>query len=247
MALVGLKQSPAERYERRREQADIFEPIMVALLAGELLAARKALGGSLAEFQRWVETFYPEHEVAVAEALGPEVERYATDVAEMAMAEIGRSGFAVGVAALAASYTEAVGKRWVSHSLRGIRSLLRDEPEPVDPILARLDTWEENRARLTAESEATQANGAVTKISLTMAGIERLMWSAIGESCPLCMEMDGRQIEVGGVFLEEGDEVFGFSEERGQIEMTAHRSVGHPPLHGLRGGGGICDCILEAV
>lgn len=254
MAPVGLsrytKQAAViERRARRSEQVPVFEAALAAILAGELRAARSALGSKLveAEFRAWMDEFYPTLSGLIVDDLSGPVTVYGTDLAALAAREIGGdTPSTAAVGALATAYTASMADRWVRSSIAQYMATLRDEQEPEQVIRDRLDRWEGNRAGLTAASEATKANGAFSRMTYMLGGVDRMVWRSLGKSCPLCTEMDGRTIGVTDMFLEEGAKVVGSGPD-GEVELVTHQPIGHPPLHGVSGGGGICDCMVVAA
>lgn len=67
----------------------------------------------------------------------------------------------------------------------------------------------ESRARAIARSEANRAVVAGSEQAYKQAGIKQKQWVAQGESCPICLSLDGTVISVGEAFVDKGSELPG--------------------------------------
>lgn len=233
----------ADRVSARTRAVDPLRDLFASILGMELAAALSALG-SVRALDLWIESFYPRHDDAIARAARPVVESYGGELVEIARAEIDAGP--VDAAHFTEGFTAGLASRWTSSSIGQLRQIIRDEDDPIPAVVARLERWEESRALRTAASEATQAAGAFTKYAYLVGGQDELVWVALGSSCPLCRKMAGRRIRVTEDFLAPGDTLTAEGEE-GPVEFVPQKAVGHPPLHGISSGGGICDCTVRAA
>jgi HK97 family phage portal protein len=134
-------------------------------------------------------------------------------------------------------YTRTFTGRHISSSTGQIASIVRDEDPDnyVDVLNQRYDEWEEKRPGKIGHRESVQAGSALAIAQWTALGVGGLVWVSVGKSCPLCQEMDGRTVSMGGAFLAKGDTVDPGGDT---APLTTEGTVGHPQLH--EG----CDCMV---
>jgi hypothetical protein len=70
-------------------------------------------------------------------------------------------------------------------------------------------------------NESITCANAIAKVVFVAAGITKLMWTAQGDACPFCQELDGQIVGTEGKFGVEG-----------------LSSTNHPPIH--EG----CSCVI---
>jgi uncharacterized protein with gpF-like domain len=138
-------------------------------------------------------------------------------------------------------YLEAQAQAHTIRSKAVIRQLLtRAEMENLDAaelITARLDEWEENRAAQIANDSTVSVAGRIAKTVFIAAGIQRLMWVAIGaDSCPYCQELNGKIVGVDQPFLARDSEL-----ESEDGRMPINKPTLTPPLHKN------CQCSIVPV
>jgi hypothetical protein len=245
--------SVLERRDLRIRQVGVFERLFSSLLAPELRALRSEWNraresGDMGILQSWIDGFYPGNEVRIEEGTRPAVLLYGEGVAAAAAREVGAEVQPEQVAEFAGEYAEALGRRWTRDSVAPVRAILRDEEDPElreELIEEELAGWPTSRVASIAEREATQAGGAFSSLAYGIAGVTLLAWRANPGACDLCQAMDGRTAAIQGAFLSPGDTVATRSEESGN--MPVDRIIRHPPLHGMRGKGGVCQCTIVAV
>lgn len=237
--------SAALRRALRQQQIPEFLALLQAALDLEVGAARAVFDGTKQTLSDWIDAFYPELNEQLARDAGPLVKLFGDAIANAALSEIDAVNVRFDSAALSAQYSQGLADRWTNDSISQLRALLRDESDEEfqEEIDSRLSLWQENRARLTAEREATQAGAAFTKIPFLVAGVERLVWAAGVDACPLCAAMNGRVVSITQPFLAKGDTVDPGGDT---TSLVTTQVIGHPPLHGLGGKGGVCDCIVVA-
>lgn len=249
-ALIELKQEAAilARAALRDRQVPVFRALFDDRVRMEAAAARSALRrGDIAAFDRWIDSFYPGWQRDMALAMLGSVDPFGAGVAELALEEVG-STVTFNSSLLAAQYSQHMAARWTNDSVAQLRQIMRDVKEEVveDALIERIDEWGTIRAAESAEREATQAGGAFAKFAFLAADVNELTWRAVGESCPLCQSMHGRSVEITRPFLDVGAELV--AERDGETtRMVTKQLIGHPPLHGMGGRGGVCDCLVAAA
>lgn len=118
--------------------------------------------------------------------------------------------------------------------LRALIAEAEDEEDAAARIHARLDGWQETRPGKTAHEQAFEAGNALSIFGYVAAGVQFLRWSARGDSCPICKQLDGRRIPINGAFVSAGDTV----EAEGVAPLPIKREMKHGPIHGG------CDCVV---
>jgi len=240
-----VKQAAAfRRQQMRNEQVSVFQDVLADLLETEVDGLRDAVDDGVEGVDPWASEFYPEHELAIRDTMRPVVAAYgerimattADDLEQTPPTEA--SGFA-------SVYTDAMAIRWVSDSRGQLAHLQESAENPAEAIAQRADRWQETRPQKVAQREATQAASGFAKHAFLLAGATTLVWVAGPDACPLCQEMDGRQVGITSTFMGEGDELVAAG-EGGERRLTFDRGIGHPPLHGMGGRGGVCDCTVTA-
>jgi hypothetical protein len=137
-----------------------------------------------------------------------------------------------------AAYVEQFSTRYTQGSLGQLESIISTtEPELIEEALTeRVSEWVEKKAAKTARREAVRSTGAFSKFAYTLVGVIVLRWLAIGKSCPLCNELNGRTVGVEQFFLAKGETL----EAEGANPLTTRHSISHPPIHDG------CDCMIVA-
>ena len=241
---IRTKRSIAARFRLRQLHEPVFERAVRSALAREIPAARRALKSAFAgrdaqDFQGWIGKFYPEHHKRLVALFAPIVRAYGEVVVGAALEELGSDVTPEGLDAFAAEFTDELATREVNNSIAQLRAILRDtEAEEMEAALRdRLDTWEETRARKTARRESVLGGGAFAVFAFAAAGVTRLVWSTVGKSCPACLGLDGKIVEIHSTFAQPGD-VLNPDGNGDRAPITVSRSFTHPPAHGG------CDCVV---
>lgn len=250
-----LKQAASivARREIRRRYLPILRQMVVDLVAPELRAIRSVVGdaGDVDAVQRWIEEFYPGNELRIEREARPVFAALGQEVAPIAAEEGGGDPEEVDVETFAAEYAEAFSGRWTRDSVAPVRQILRDEDDQEARAALLVETfegWEDGRPDTVASREATQAEAAFAMAAFAAVGVRLMVWRANPGACALCQEMDGRTARITGVFLSPGDTLRVRSDDReGMNVMPVDRIIRHPPLHGNRGKGGVCECSIAAV
>ena len=244
----------------RRETNDILNRARQFAKAD---AASGRLAGGVGEFLLWLDTFYREYAGVVAGNMRPVSWSYAETIAADVDAELGSAFRSLGGAqtaalearedgagsgesgepwaAFAQRYTEAAASRHVAKSKDRISDVVRRaiaDGEPwIEALAAEFDQQREARPGQIADREAVRFNSALAVSLYTVAGVRRIRWVAIGESCPYCTALNGKVIAIESSFLDAG----AFRPEGIDKPLTVKRRVGHAPAHGG------CDCLTMAA
>lgn len=248
VALKALKQraSASARSARRNRQTPIFRGLFETTARKEVAAIREIAQEGLSILEQWIESFYPAHEEEMRDTFEPVVFGYGSDVVEVALEEVGVDDL-VQTELFAAQYTRTLASRWVGSSKSQIFQIARDEDEEsAEAVLEdRLAKWSEQRPVWSAERESSQAGSAFAKLAYLTAGVTQLVWMTSGGPCPICAELEGRVVGITEPFVRQGEAVGPNGE--GQTPVRPEINIGHPPLHGLDGRGGVCQCLIAAA
>lgn len=231
----------------RREKNDVGEQARKMLKPGYGAA-------EVAEFERWLEGFYEEHEAFARKQMTPAMEAYARqtlaavedeleelrlEAMQAGMAEPGEVAYE-DVRGFIESYILQYGVRSTTRSLNWLKQALH-EAAPGDELQAveqKLSDWQDWRPANTANEEATRESNAVAKAAYGVAGIIKIISMAFGESCPYCRGLDGKVIDIEKFFLEAG---LPFMPEGATTPLTVSSSKSHAPYHDG------CDCMTFAT
>jgi hypothetical protein len=221
-------------------------------------AGRFSKRGSLTEFEAWLDEFYTEHRVFTAKAFRPVAWSYGDLIAAEVAAELEARALAGAEGAMAVAgelrdlpaqaepfsgrYISAYADRHVAKSKAEIRATVaRAQAEGApwfEALEAELEGWREKRPDQIAGAESVRFGNALAVALYTYAGIRRLRWVAIGESCPYCNHLNGRIVGIRDPFLTGGTELNPDGAER---PLKVVRNVRHAPAHSG------CDCVTMAA
>jgi hypothetical protein len=232
------------RLRIRQSYRRLFRAAAERYVRVEVTAVKREVKKNLrsqAALVAWLERFYrDELPIEIVRAMMPVVGSYAETIASEASSEVGAA--IIGndeLERFVARYVENLALRHVESSKGQILALL-DESEAnkaVDDIEARLAEWLTKRPDKIADRETVQADNATAQQSYRDAGVRRMKWRKIGETCPMCTNLDGRTIAIDEVFVRGGETLHA----PGQDPMLIRTTKSHPPLHQA------CDCVLVAA
>jgi len=218
----------ATRRILRRERADVMRQ------------AEKAFGKrSAAQFVKWMETFYADHEAFAYAALLPGFMSLGAQAATSAAKQIKaeewedeeREEFI-------RAYTKTAASRYAGSSYGQLRSVIEDLEEDEDPIEAlrtRMDEWDERRPGKMSMTHTVRLMGAICTTLWGLRGVTRLVWVTYANNCPYCDELDGKVVGIDEDFLHEGEE---FQPPGADSPLTVRGNIRHAPAH--LG----CDCSV---
>jgi len=214
-------------------------------------AGRFAKRGDLAGFEVWLGDYYTEHRGIVAGAMRPIAWSYGELVAAEVAGELGGRGMATTaevrempteVEPFAQSYIEAYSRRHVAKSKDRALEIVRAAQAAGEPwfeaLEAELDGWRKARPQQIAGGESVRFHNALAVALYGFAGVRRLRWVAIGQSCPYCNSLNGRIVGIRGEFLTGGTD---FEPEGAERPLKVSRNVKHAPAHDG------CDCVTMAA
>lgn len=242
----GERAAGEERIRLREQYHGLFLVEGERIVRGEIREIEKALKREFErganEFLDWIETYYWGRNIGEAEfvkffagRITPVEASYALAIARAAAAE---SGFEeVSLEDYVQAHVAATAKIHAGRSASQLRALIRENPEAaVEEIRRRMGEWQEKRPGKMAAERVTQSDGAYAREFWRRSGVKELHWHTVGESCPLCRQLDGKKVGIEGAFLPQGESI----EAEGVSPLWAGSDVTHPPLHTG------CDCYITA-
>lgn len=229
------RRSARTRYNLSVSLEPVYRDALRRIIKREVADVRQALtryleAGDVEAFGDWLDTFFASHAEWIKPKVRPAFRAMAEAMVAAAQDEVGGDASSDEIDQFLSDYIDAFASRHAGKSRGQIRALL-DEEDPHGAVATRLDEWEESRADKEARRERERSANAFTKAAWAAVGITAVTWRAVGESCPICTEMDGRTAVISGSFLNAGQTVG---------DLTASSPIGHPPLHDG------CTCQLEA-
>ena len=190
----------------------------------------------LATWRDAVEKFYADDFTPfMFRTMEPVVQGYADILGPTAADEV--AGEPTDLKPFVQDYTRTMTERHTSSSKGQLGSLVRDaDPDTYTDVLnQRFDEWEAKRPGKIGQRESVQGGSALAIAQWSALGVAGLVWVTTGKNCPLCNEMDGRTVAMGGAFLGKGDSI----DPGGDVApLQVSGTVGHPQLH--EG----CDCMV---
>ncbi|MCC6699109.1 MAG: hypothetical protein IT365_26025 [Candidatus Hydrogenedentes bacterium] len=195
------------------------------------------------EFLKWVEEFYKEFPAEVRREMRAAIQGMMAETFDTMRVAVGSEEAWGASEDVLRDYLENMGDRWAGSSVGQIREFI--EGEEADRLLdERMGEWLVKRAEKVARRESAQAQGYAAWQSMKSLGVLRMRWKAMGsETCPLCLELDGKEIGIDDPFGRAGDVInpnrTGQDREQDEkVSLKLAYDVHHPPLHDG------CDCIL---
>lgn len=207
----------------RRERADIMRE-------AERVFRRRS---NAQAFVEWMGQFYENHRTFITQAMAPAFLALAEAIWGEAQEELGveldRGAFDTFVD----DYMTTYAVRHAQESFGQLRRVVLDAEAAGDDIAAalsqRFDEWTERRPGKIAARETVRLGNAVTRLGYEQGGVMYLRWVATsGESCPYCIELDGKIVGIKGSFANEGDT---FHPAGADGPLTVSSRINHPPLH----------------
>ena len=234
--------SAASRHRQARSFQRLFQTVAQRVVRRDVNAVGRALtaSDSQASLIERLAAHYSDYAEVVSKELHPALRTYAEVIFGIAVREVGGSEeWGAEEDVFVQQYADNAGTRYAISSERQLEVLI-NEAADVDAAKAaveeRVTEWEDTRAEKMASRESVQANGAISRLAYTVAGITTFVWVAIGQNCPLCNSLDGKTVGTQENFVNAGQEVA----PEGAAPLTPRRGVAHPPLH--QG----CDCLVVA-
>jgi len=234
--------SAASRHRQMRAFSRLFKSVAGKVVRRDVGQVRRAVTASdtKAALSQRLADHYDGYAGVVSKALHPALRAYAEIVFGIAVREVGGTEeWGAEEDTFMQQYADNSGTRYAVSSENQLEALIT-EAEDIEAagaaVLERVSEWEENRDQKMADREAVQANGAISRMAYTVAGVTTFVWVSVGMNCPLCDSLDGRTVGTQENFVNAGDTVGG----EGAQPLTPRRSVSHPPLH--QG----CDCLVVA-
>jgi hypothetical protein len=165
--------------------------------------------------------------------------QFMDEVREQIGDEIGMDDLAFRTDNTVLRYAETMAATHVSRSQRDLTKVLQLsglEDDIETQLLTTVESWMSRRVNAIGIREATKAGGFFALTSMLAAGVRRMGWRAVGQSCPLCLELDGTIVSIEQAFRKQGDIVDPRVE--GTKPLVVQTLTRHPPLHAG------CDCVI---
>lgn len=236
-----LQKAQLHVFQRAAEHFTMREVRRVESIVKRALAATSAtpIADLLAELRAWYDTF--PH--MIQRELVPVLASFGQLLAEEIATELSTELAAADVDMLAAEYADTYAFRHIDSSLAQLQAVISQvggdaELDAVrDALLTRLEQWEDTRAEKIARRESVRFGGHMARQLYGLAGVAVLVWSAIGKSCPICNELDGRTVGISVPFVQAGETVDPQAEGTAPLENKGGPKF-HPPIHDG------CDCVV---
>jgi hypothetical protein len=237
----------AARSRRRLAQSyqrlflDVTDRVIRREVADVRRAVRKYLGKrSAQDFRAWLEEFYQDHRDFWQRQIMPVLASYAEQVGLEIERELGQDPG--DIQRFLGEYVEALAARESDSSFMQLRALLdealaEEDADPVELIDARLDGWAETRAEGLARDESNRAGNALAWAFYLAGGVQVMRWMTVGDSCPYCRALDGKEVGIQEVFLSKETD---FQPDEADRPLSRRHDIRHGPLHDG------CDCQVVA-
>jgi HK97 family phage portal protein len=128
-----------------------------------------------------------------------------------------------------ADYGDSLTNRWIRSSIGQLNELADAEDSELSDIEERLGEWGDTRADKVAANESVRLNGAISRALYAFFGVSSIVWVTSAKACPICVTLEGQEIETSGYFVREGGEVDPGDGETSPL--VTRTKIGHPPLH----------------
>jgi len=239
------QRSSAHRRRITLAYMPLWESYAKQLLEEEAEGVRKGIqnwlhDGHVKEFVTWLDTLYDGFRERINTLSAPLLSSYAEAILPIAEEETGSDAdlkaqmdaFLSG----AGGYRDTFVYRHIRHSRGSLAGAVTDAEDPEIAAEAALEDWQELRPERLRVHESIRAESAFARNVFVLAGISKLVSVSYGKSCPYCLALDGKVIEIQGAFLEPGD----FQPEGADRPLVVTSIRRHPPYHDG------CDCGVEA-
>jgi HK97 family phage portal protein len=138
-----------------------------------------------------------------------------------------------------ADYGDSLTNRWIRSSIGQLNELADQEDTELTDIEERLGEWGDTRADKVAGNESVRLNGAISRALYAFFGVSSIVWVTSAKPCPICVTLEGQEIETTGYFVKEGGEVD--PDDGETTPLVTRTKISHPPLH--EG----CTCSIAAA
>lgn len=218
---------------------------------------KMASAGTGERFERWLDSFYGGNFLERAkEWMGPVVKEVMTAAQVPALEVLGEkfeAGMDLGIGIFASVYTHDYGLRHGSSSRRQILAVIKniEEEEEITverrakelsveelAVLQRISEWRERRAKIIGDDEKIREVAAAMRYIWKVSDVEKLVWKANPNACPLCRRMDGRTVSIDKPFLKDGEVLTGEYEKvlnipraKGYVKLKNRGAKFNPPIH----------------
>ncbi|HET6456946.1 MAG TPA: phage portal protein, partial [Armatimonadota bacterium] len=230
------QRSSAQRRRVTIAYTPLWESYAKGLLEEEADAVRTGIknwlaNGLKAEFKTWLGTFYDRFRERIDTLSAPLLSSYADEVLPIAEQEAGSDADLKTqmdkFLSAKGGYRETFVLRHVRHSQGSLSGAVTDAEDPEAAAEAVLEDWQDIRPERLRIHESIRAESAFARNVFVLAGVTKLMSVSYGKSCPYCLALDGKVIEIQGAFLDPGD----FQPDGADRPLTITSIRRHPPYH----------------
>jgi HK97 family phage portal protein len=222
------KRSAFARTRLRKQWEPVLRDALARMVRAEVREVKKIIGATLradVDFLDELRTFYGE---AFADIFD-KAARAAFEAYAMASATATADGLDApvpDVSKFVADYIAGFVGNYSAFHRNQLDLLLREADAAA--IEDRLAEWSENEAEKVTQSEVVRIGEALAVAVFASMGVDRMVWIASPDACPICQEMDGKIASVSGAFLQAGETVEG---DQTQTPITVNKTFRNPPLH----------------
>ena len=238
------QRSSAHRRRITLAYMPLWESYAKGVLEEEAEAVRGGIrdwlaNGLTAEFITWLGTFYDGFRERIDTLSAPLLSSYAEAVLPIAEEEAGSDADIKAqmdaFLSSAGGYRDTFVHRHIRHSRGSLAAAVEAAEDAEAAAEALLEDWGDLRPERLRLHESIRAESAFARNVFILAGMTKLVSVSYGKSCPYCLALDGKVIEIQGAFLEPGD----FQPEGAERPLTVTSVRRHPPYHDG------CDCGVE--
>lgn len=226
----------------------VYEPLLAKSIQRVVDAEVKAVTAALdahmsdelhrdqASMESWMEDYFSKLPAVVSKEVAATGVSYVEAIQEATAKMLGTAPDAdLGMDVFARDYVSGLGIRYARKSHGMLKKWLRENVGGEDLwsiLTAKIDTWEESRALVTAADEAVRMGQASLQSLFVKTGVKEKRWKARGQSCPFCNSMDGKVVGVEEQFLGDGDVLYAQDKDTGiWMALKSWGVKKHPPIH----------------
>lgn len=191
------------------------------------------------DFLEWLAEYGDKQPEAVQDIIGPTIQAYGETIAESMLADLdietpGDMPAAIDTALDRVARDQV---RSATNQLRDLVDKAESESAAREAIEQRMKEWRDTRADKLTDRTLHDVSEDLALFSMKRAGVTRIVWRTLGDSCPFCNQLDGRVVSIGTDFMSKGETIGDPDKPEAGI-YSAPQNFKHPPIH--RG----CDCVV---
>ena len=237
------KRSVIARDRIQHQYYPLFRQAAQRVINREALAVNREVEKELnnrgrVDLRRWLDDFYQKMPEYIKQEFGPLFRSFFEAIAKQSMDDIGAIVENKDLQAFVTDYIETYAQRHSGSSYRQLLALFED-PQGIEGMSERVNEWQDKRPDKIATNETTRGSNAVAQFVWWSVGYATFWRTRGPQTCPYCLELEGRSVRPQQNFLEHGDRLE--PQNTGQVlkPMKIKGIRKHPPLHAG------CDCYLS--